>query len=149
MFNDNVCFALPGTRQRVARRRNPSYVFSPCFPGDGNRCGTNMAARFLHLVWSGSLKGLQVESCGALRGCPSAAFATSAGEPKKPGKKAKAPKAPPPPPEPEPEPEPFDNSTYKNLQHHQYNKYTFLDTEVEMAKHRLPQPSSGRPSPRH
>ncbi|XP_048834070.1 ribosome-binding protein 1 [Brienomyrus brachyistius] len=50
---------------------------------------------------------------------------------------------------PEPEPEPFDNSTYKNLQHHSYHQYTFVDNEVEMAKHRLPQPSSGRPSPRH
>ncbi|MFT7818213.1 NADH dehydrogenase ubiquinone flavoprotein 3, mitochondrial [Arapaima gigas] len=49
----------------------------------------------------------------------------------------------------EPEPEPFDNSTYKNLQHHQYHMYTFTDLEVEMAKYRLPQPSSGRPSPRH
>nr|XP_023648716.1 NADH dehydrogenase [ubiquinone] flavoprotein 3, mitochondrial isoform X1 [Paramormyrops kingsleyae]XP_023648717.1 NADH dehydrogenase [ubiquinone] flavoprotein 3, mitochondrial isoform X2 [Paramormyrops kingsleyae] len=48
-----------------------------------------------------------------------------------------------------PEPEPFDNSTYKNLQHHSYHQYTFVDMEVEMEKHRLPQPSSGRPSPRH
>ncbi|KAK2905297.1 hypothetical protein Q8A67_007096 [Cirrhinus molitorella] len=50
---------------------------------------------------------------------------------------------------PEPEPEPFDNTTYKNLQHHNYNMYTFVDMDVEMSKHRLPQPSSGRPSPRH
>uniref|UniRef100_A0A0E9XBL8 Uncharacterized protein n=3 Tax=Anguilla anguilla TaxID=7936 RepID=A0A0E9XBL8_ANGAN len=27
--------------------------------------------------------------------------------------------------------------------------YTFVDMDVEMAKYRLPQPSSGRPSPRH
>ncbi|KAB5577334.1 hypothetical protein PHYPO_G00208660 [Pangasianodon hypophthalmus] len=52
-------------------------------------------------------------------------------------------------PAPEPEPEPFDNTTYKNLQHHSYNMYTFVDMDVEMAKHRLPQPSTGRPSPRH
>nr|XP_009302931.1 NADH dehydrogenase [ubiquinone] flavoprotein 3, mitochondrial isoform X2 [Danio rerio] len=50
---------------------------------------------------------------------------------------------------PEPEPEPFDNTTYKNLQHHNYNMYTFTDMDVEMAKYRLPQPSSGRPSPQH
>ncbi|XP_065149061.1 uncharacterized protein ndufv3 isoform X2 [Paramisgurnus dabryanus] len=50
---------------------------------------------------------------------------------------------------PEPEPEPFDNTTYKNLQHHHYNMYTFADMDVEMSKHRLPQPSSGRPSPSH
>ncbi|XP_034429298.1 uncharacterized protein ndufv3 isoform X3 [Hippoglossus hippoglossus] len=50
------------------------------------------------------------------------------------------------PPEPE---EPFDNSTYKNYQHHCYTPYTFADLDVEMAKFRLPQPSSGRPSPRH
>lgn len=49
---------------------------------------------------------------------------------------------------PEPE-EPFDNSTYQNLQHHGYNAFTFVDLDVEMAKHRLPQPSSGRPSPQH
>ncbi|XP_026128211.1 neurofilament heavy polypeptide-like [Carassius auratus] len=45
---------------------------------------------------------------------------------------------------PEPEPEPFDNSTYKNLQHHQYNIYTFSDMDVELSKYRLPQPSAGR-----
>lgn len=45
------------------------------------------------------------------------------------------------PPEPE---EPFDNSTYKNYQHHQYNPYTFADLDVDMAKYRLPQPSAGR-----
>nr|XP_006639027.1 PREDICTED: NADH dehydrogenase [ubiquinone] flavoprotein 3, mitochondrial [Lepisosteus oculatus]XP_015219086.1 PREDICTED: NADH dehydrogenase [ubiquinone] flavoprotein 3, mitochondrial [Lepisosteus oculatus]XP_015219087.1 PREDICTED: NADH dehydrogenase [ubiquinone] flavoprotein 3, mitochondrial [Lepisosteus oculatus]XP_015219088.1 PREDICTED: NADH dehydrogenase [ubiquinone] flavoprotein 3, mitochondrial [Lepisosteus oculatus]XP_015219089.1 PREDICTED: NADH dehydrogenase [ubiquinone] flavoprotein  len=46
------------------------------------------------------------------------------------------------------EPE-FDNTTYKNTQHYQYTPYTFTDYDVEMAKYRLPQPSSGRPSPRH
>ncbi|XP_063353227.1 nucleolar protein dao-5 isoform X2 [Pelmatolapia mariae] len=43
----------------------------------------------------------------------------------------------------------FDNSTYKNYQHHSYNPYTFADLDVQMAKFRLPQPSSGKPSPRH
>ncbi|XP_030580347.1 skin secretory protein xP2 [Archocentrus centrarchus] len=50
------------------------------------------------------------------------------------------------PPEPE---ELFDNSTYKNCQHHSYTPYTFADLDVEMAKFRLPQPSSGKLSPRH
>ncbi|XP_025999948.1 uncharacterized protein ndufv3 isoform X1 [Astatotilapia calliptera] len=43
----------------------------------------------------------------------------------------------------------FDNSTYKNYQHHSYNPYTFADLDMQMAKFRLPQPSSGKPSPRH
>ncbi|XP_067299481.1 uncharacterized protein ndufv3 isoform X2 [Pseudorasbora parva] len=47
-------------------------------------------------------------------------------------------------PEKAPEPETFDNTTYKNLQHHQYNEYTFADMDVEMSKHRLPQPSARR-----
>lgn len=47
-------------------------------------------------------------------------------------------------PEPEPEPEPFDNTTYKNLQHHHYNMYTFADVDVALSKYRLPQPSAGR-----
>ncbi|XP_023378947.1 NADH dehydrogenase [ubiquinone] flavoprotein 3, mitochondrial [Pteropus vampyrus] len=45
--------------------------------------------------------------------------------------------------------EPFDNTTYKNLQHHDYNTYTFLDLNLNLSKFRLPQPSSGRESPRH
>ncbi|KAM6310247.1 NADH dehydrogenase [ubiquinone] flavoprotein 3, mitochondrial [Aegotheles albertisi] len=49
----------------------------------------------------------------------------------------------------EPAPEEFDNSTYKNLQHHQYNIYTFADSVALLSKFRQPQPSSGRPSPRH
>ncbi|XP_065484135.1 NADH dehydrogenase [ubiquinone] flavoprotein 3, mitochondrial isoform X3 [Caloenas nicobarica] len=49
----------------------------------------------------------------------------------------------------EPAPEEFDNSTYKNLQHHEYNIYTFADSVVGLSKFRQPQPSSGRPSPRH
>ena len=50
---------------------------------------------------------------------------------------------------PQAEPESFDISTYKNYQHHSYNPYTFADLDLEMFKYRLPQPSSGRPSPRH
>lgn len=45
--------------------------------------------------------------------------------------------------------EPFDNTTYKNLQHHDYTPYTFLDLNLDLSKFRLPQPSSGRESPRH
>ncbi|KFQ23897.1 hypothetical protein N332_02061 [Mesitornis unicolor] len=48
-----------------------------------------------------------------------------------------------------PAPEEFDNSTYKNLQHHEYNIYTFADYVAILSKFRQPQPSSGRPSPRH
>uniref|UniRef100_A0A8C5T1P5 NADH dehydrogenase [ubiquinone] flavoprotein 3, mitochondrial n=1 Tax=Malurus cyaneus samueli TaxID=2593467 RepID=A0A8C5T1P5_9PASS len=58
-----------------------------------------------------------------------------------PPKKTKAPPAPP--------PEKFDNSTYKNLQHHEYHTYTFADYITVLDKYRQPQPSSGRPSPRH
>ncbi|XP_067154423.1 NADH dehydrogenase [ubiquinone] flavoprotein 3, mitochondrial isoform X2 [Apteryx mantelli] len=49
----------------------------------------------------------------------------------------------------QPAPEEFDNSTYKNLQHHEYDIYTFVDSDVVLSKFRQPQPSSGRPSPRH
>ncbi|XP_069616466.1 NADH dehydrogenase [ubiquinone] flavoprotein 3, mitochondrial isoform X1 [Ranitomeya imitator] len=45
--------------------------------------------------------------------------------------------------------EPFDNTKYQNLQHFSYTPFTFVDVDVELAKLRLPQPSSGRPSPRH
>ncbi|XP_010634804.1 NADH dehydrogenase [ubiquinone] flavoprotein 3, mitochondrial isoform X2 [Fukomys damarensis] len=45
--------------------------------------------------------------------------------------------------------EPFDNTTYRNLQHHDYNAYTFLDLNLDLSRFRLPQPSSGRESPRH
>uniref|UniRef100_A0AAZ3QXX8 NADH dehydrogenase [ubiquinone] flavoprotein 3, mitochondrial n=1 Tax=Oncorhynchus tshawytscha TaxID=74940 RepID=A0AAZ3QXX8_ONCTS len=103
-----------------------------------------MATSLLWLGRLGSLKALQRESWVLLR-CPSvAAFCTKVEEPKK-AKKAKAAAAAP----PAPAPESFDNSTYKNLQHHNYNHYTFADLDLEMAKYRLPQPSSGRPSPRH
>ncbi|XP_069059067.1 NADH dehydrogenase [ubiquinone] flavoprotein 3, mitochondrial [Pleurodeles waltl] len=43
----------------------------------------------------------------------------------------------------------FDNSTYRNLQHHSFTPFTFIDIDVELSKFRLPQPTSGRPSPRH
>lgn len=46
-------------------------------------------------------------------------------------------------------PEPTDATTYKNLQHHDYNTYTFLDLNLDLSKFRMPQPSSGRESPRH
>ncbi|NWU01028.1 NDUV3 dehydrogenase, partial [Urocynchramus pylzowi] len=49
----------------------------------------------------------------------------------------------------QPAPEEFDNSTYKNLQHHEYHTFTFHDYVAILAKYRQPQPSSGRPSPRH
>lgn len=53
-------------------------------------------------------------------------------------------------PEPTPAPaEPCDISTYKNLQHHDYGTYTFLDLNLDLSKFRMPQPSSGRASPRH
>lgn len=45
--------------------------------------------------------------------------------------------------------EDFDTSTYKNLQHHEYTPFTFVDFDVELSKFRLAQPSSGRISPRH
>uniref|UniRef100_A0A8C3QXW5 NADH dehydrogenase [ubiquinone] flavoprotein 3, mitochondrial n=1 Tax=Cyanoderma ruficeps TaxID=181631 RepID=A0A8C3QXW5_9PASS len=49
----------------------------------------------------------------------------------------------------QPAPEELDNSTYKNLQHHEYHTFTFHDYIAVLAKYRQPQPSSGRPSPRH
>ncbi|XP_036245764.1 NADH dehydrogenase [ubiquinone] flavoprotein 3, mitochondrial isoform X1 [Molothrus ater] len=49
----------------------------------------------------------------------------------------------------QPAPEELDNSTYKNLQHHDYHTFTFHDYVAILAKYRQPQPSSGRPSPRH
>ncbi|XP_021502642.1 NADH dehydrogenase [ubiquinone] flavoprotein 3, mitochondrial-like [Meriones unguiculatus] len=51
--------------------------------------------------------------------------------------------------EPTPAPEPMDMTTYKNLQHHDYHIYTFLDLNLDLSKFRMPQPSSGRESPRH
>ncbi|XP_034041966.1 NADH dehydrogenase [ubiquinone] flavoprotein 3, mitochondrial [Thalassophryne amazonica] len=95
-------------------------------------------------------QGLQLERLVILRNYP-AALCTQAGKPTKPEKKAKptskkAAVAAAAPPEPE---EPFDNSTYRNNQHHSYTPFTFVDMDVEMSKYRLPQPSTGRPSPRH
>ncbi|KAL1771187.1 NADH dehydrogenase [ubiquinone] flavoprotein 3, mitochondrial isoform X2 [Sigmodon hispidus] len=58
-------------------------------------------------------------------------------------KKQSAPK------EPTLAPELTDATTYKNLQHHDYNTYTFLDLNLDLSKFRMPQPSSGRESPRH
>ncbi|XP_069745309.1 uncharacterized protein ndufv3 isoform X2 [Narcine bancroftii] len=49
----------------------------------------------------------------------------------------------------EPVDEVLDPSTYKNTQHHDYNPLTFVDLDLELAKFRLPQPSSGRLNPRH
>uniref|UniRef100_A0A8C9UUZ8 NADH:ubiquinone oxidoreductase subunit V3 n=1 Tax=Spermophilus dauricus TaxID=99837 RepID=A0A8C9UUZ8_SPEDA len=46
-------------------------------------------------------------------------------------------------------PKPNDTTTYKNLQHHDYNTYTFLDLNRDLSQFRMPQPSSGRESPRH
>ncbi|XP_045396695.1 NADH dehydrogenase [ubiquinone] flavoprotein 3, mitochondrial isoform X2 [Lemur catta] len=55
-----------------------------------------------------------------------------------------------PPKRPAPEAaEPSDSSTYKNLQHHDYTTYTFLDLNLDLSRFRMPQPSSGRESPRH
>ncbi|XP_070606592.1 NADH dehydrogenase [ubiquinone] flavoprotein 3, mitochondrial isoform X1 [Erythrolamprus reginae] len=50
---------------------------------------------------------------------------------------------------PETAQETHDTSTYKNLQHHEYQPFTFVDFDVLLSKFRLPQPSSGRLSPRH
>merc|ERR1712002_247172 len=111
--------------------------------------GDDMATSVLRLGRLSSLKCLRAESWGVLRTHSAAAFCTQTEDPPKPAKKKKPASkkaAAAAPPEPE---EPFDNSTYKNYQHHSYNAYTFADLDLEMAKYRLPQPSSGRPSPRH
>uniref|UniRef100_A0A4W4FI93 NADH dehydrogenase [ubiquinone] flavoprotein 3, mitochondrial n=1 Tax=Electrophorus electricus TaxID=8005 RepID=A0A4W4FI93_ELEEL len=103
-----------------------------------------MATSLFRLGRLGSLKCLQQGSWGTLRMPFTAAFCIKAEDKKKPAKKTKAAK-----PVPPPEPESFDNTTYKNLQHHSYHMFTFSDMDVELAKHRLPQPSTGRPSPMH
>uniref|UniRef100_A0AAQ4RS41 NADH:ubiquinone oxidoreductase subunit V3 n=1 Tax=Gasterosteus aculeatus aculeatus TaxID=481459 RepID=A0AAQ4RS41_GASAC len=103
-----------------------------------------MATSLLRLGRLDSVKCLQLESWGVLRNRSAAWLCTQAKEPAEPAKKAKAVRkeavavAP-----PEPD-EAFDNSTYKNYQHHNYNPYTFSDLDVQMAKFRLPQPSSVR-----
>ncbi|XP_029386306.1 NADH dehydrogenase [ubiquinone] flavoprotein 3, mitochondrial isoform X2 [Echeneis naucrates] len=95
-----------------------------------------------HLSQSSDLQHLQVECWDILR-CSAAPLCTQAeGSPKEMNTASKNPAA-------VQSDEPFDSSTYKNYQHHNYTPYTFADLDVEMAKFRLPQPSSGRPSPRH
>uniref|UniRef100_A0A668T6N8 NADH dehydrogenase [ubiquinone] flavoprotein 3, mitochondrial n=1 Tax=Oreochromis aureus TaxID=47969 RepID=A0A668T6N8_OREAU len=96
--------------------------------------------------WQTLTLRLQLENLGILKSFPAASFCTKTEKPAKPGKKIKTAEAAAAPLEPE---EPFDNSTYKNYQHHSYNPYTFADLDLQMAKFRLPQPSSGKPSPRH
>uniref|UniRef100_A0A2D1CJD7 Mitochondrial NADH dehydrogenase [ubiquinone] flavoprotein 3 n=1 Tax=Sparus aurata TaxID=8175 RepID=A0A2D1CJD7_SPAAU len=104
-----------------------------------------MATSLLRLGRLGSLKCLRLETLGVLRSRSAASFCTQAEEPPKPAKKTKAASkkaaaaAAAAPPEPE---EPFDNTTYKNNEHHTYNPFTFADLDVEMAKFRLPQPSA-------
>uniref|UniRef100_A0A8C3T5D5 NADH dehydrogenase [ubiquinone] flavoprotein 3, mitochondrial n=1 Tax=Chelydra serpentina TaxID=8475 RepID=A0A8C3T5D5_CHESE len=87
-------------------------------------------------------KTLQLEAWGLQSLSPSLFLCTkSEGSKKGQGKKTKTASA--------SAQEEFDNSTYKNLQHHEYNMYTFVDFDVELSKFRQPQPSSGRLSPRH
>uniref|UniRef100_A0A8C7ABZ9 NADH dehydrogenase [ubiquinone] flavoprotein 3, mitochondrial n=1 Tax=Neovison vison TaxID=452646 RepID=A0A8C7ABZ9_NEOVI len=43
----------------------------------------------------------------------------------------------------------FDNTMYKNLQHHDYTLYTFLDLSLDLSKFSMPQSSSARESPHH
>ncbi|XP_026151883.1 NADH dehydrogenase [ubiquinone] flavoprotein 3, mitochondrial isoform X3 [Mastacembelus armatus] len=107
-----------------------------------------MATSLLRVGRTRSAKCLLLESWGIMRSRLVASFCTQTEDPAKPARKAKAAKkvAAVVPPQPE---EPFDNSTYKNYQHHRYTHYTFVDLAIEMANFRLPQPSSGRPSPRH
>ncbi|XP_064008671.1 NADH dehydrogenase [ubiquinone] flavoprotein 3, mitochondrial isoform X4 [Pogoniulus pusillus] len=86
-------------------------------------------------------KVLRLEARGLAGAAPSAALCTRpAGSGTPPAKTTAADK---------PAPEEFDNSTYKNLQHHEYNIYTFADYITILSKYRQPQPSSGRQSPRH
>uniref|UniRef100_A0A672TDF3 Fibrous sheath CABYR-binding protein-like n=1 Tax=Sinocyclocheilus grahami TaxID=75366 RepID=A0A672TDF3_SINGR len=104
-----------------------------------------MATSLLRLGRLGSVKGLLREGWGTPRTSFIAALCTKGDVPPKTAKKAKAPsKSKKQAPEKAPEPEPFDNTTYKNLQHHDYNMYTFADVDVELSKYRLPQPSAGR-----
>ncbi|TNN48410.1 NADH dehydrogenase [ubiquinone] flavoprotein 3, mitochondrial [Liparis tanakae] len=117
-----------------------------------------MATSLLRLGRLASLKQcLQLENRAVLRSRSATWFCTRAEEPAKPAVsqmlaeaaeeelQAAAPAEPVDASEAAPEPdEPFDNSTYKNNQHHNYSSYTFSDLDVEMAKFRLPQPSSVR-----
>ncbi|XP_030331605.1 NADH dehydrogenase [ubiquinone] flavoprotein 3, mitochondrial isoform X3 [Strigops habroptila] len=88
-----------------------------------------------------SRKVLRLEARGLQAAAPTAELCTKPAGSGKPPKKTTA--------VGEPAPEEFDNSTYKNLQHHEYNIYTFFDSIAVLSKFRQPQPSSGRPSPRH
>ncbi|XP_004594150.3 NADH dehydrogenase [ubiquinone] flavoprotein 3, mitochondrial isoform X2 [Ochotona princeps] len=91
---------------------------------------------------TGSLKTLLLEA-QALRGLATESGKSDKGLPPNPKKQS-------PPKKPAPAPaEPSDISTYKNLQHHDYSTYTFLDLNLDLSKFRMPQPSSGRASPRH
>ncbi|XP_033866007.2 NADH dehydrogenase [ubiquinone] flavoprotein 3, mitochondrial isoform X2 [Acipenser ruthenus] len=103
-----------------------------------------MAASFLRVGRAVAFKWVSLETLGLRGAAPSASLCTKVVEPKKSGKKKAAALSVENPAEPE-----FDISTYKNLQHHNYTTYTFADCDTEMTKYRLPQPSSGRPSPRH
>uniref|UniRef100_A0A673IK08 Uncharacterized protein n=1 Tax=Sinocyclocheilus rhinocerous TaxID=307959 RepID=A0A673IK08_9TELE len=103
-------------------------------------------AFLLRLGRLGSVKCLLRESWSTPRTPFVAALCTKGDVPPKTAKKAKASSKK---QAPEPELEPFDNTTYKNLQHHHYNMYTFADVDVDLSKYRLPQPSSGRSSPGH
>ncbi|XDV30909.1 hypothetical protein PO909_033733 [Leuciscus waleckii] len=104
-----------------------------------------MATSLLRLGRLGSVKCLLRDGWSTPRAPFVAGLCTKGNVPPKTPKKAKASsKKQAPEKAPEPEPEPFDNTTYKNLQHHQYNAFTFADLDVEMSKHRLPQPSAGR-----
>ncbi|CAD7673180.1 unnamed protein product [Nyctereutes procyonoides] len=45
------------------------------------------------------------------------------------------------PPEVPAQAEPFDNTTYRNIQHHDYTLHTFLDLNLDLTKDWMPQPS--------
>ncbi|XP_037840786.2 NADH dehydrogenase [ubiquinone] flavoprotein 3, mitochondrial isoform X2 [Chlorocebus sabaeus] len=108
-----------------------------------------MAARcLLRQGRAGSLKAV-LQEAQVFRGLASTVSLSAEsgknekGQPQNPKKQS-------PPKKPAPMPaEPFDNTTYKNLQHHDYTTYTFLDLNLDLSKFRMPQPSSGRESPRH
>uniref|UniRef100_A0AAY4BTP0 NADH dehydrogenase [ubiquinone] flavoprotein 3, mitochondrial n=1 Tax=Denticeps clupeoides TaxID=299321 RepID=A0AAY4BTP0_9TELE len=102
-----------------------------------------MASSLLNIGRFSSFKKVQHVGRSGMKNSLPLMFCTKVDQPKTPTRKPKVSKVSPLPPEP------VDFSTYKNLQHHHYNIYTFADLDVEMAKYRLPQPSSGRPSPRH
>uniref|UniRef100_A0A8D0EDU0 NADH-ubiquinone oxidoreductase 9 kDa subunit n=1 Tax=Salvator merianae TaxID=96440 RepID=A0A8D0EDU0_SALMN len=94
------------------------------------RCGRVAAFKTFHRQAQG------------LRNLPAVSLCTKSGDSKKGSTKKAKPPA-------EMAPEPFDISSYKNLQHHEYTPFTFVDYDVQLSKFRLPQPSSGRLSPRH